>query len=215
MGKITAQEIVDSFIAVKRTNPDFDFAKRWHAVKTELKNKQSDNSTDFEQSWKSASGKAFEKLTIDQVLAILAKPEFKDQGIVAKRWSDLTPAEKKTMEAQAFRKCSNKYVPISNEPDITIFKGAAPKVILSCKSSLRDRVSIDLYWAGVYQQKNLKFIVVSAESKLGTHEKPNTHRKIAECVYEKLYIVNGNTDYCDIIRPFTDIETDLKNWFLK
>ncbi|KKR47095.1 MAG: hypothetical protein UT82_C0003G0009 [Parcubacteria group bacterium GW2011_GWB1_40_14] len=210
MDKINAIEIVKVFRSIEAANSSLDFAKKWHMVKDHFRNQLINSSTDFEQSWKSASGKAFEKLTIDQVLVILDKEEFKAQNIVAKRWSELTASEKDVMQVQKFRKCSNDYVSISNEPDITIFEGSVPKIILSCKSSLRDRVSIDLFWSQIYHERNLKFIVVSAESKLGTHAEPNTHRKTAECVYEKLYIVNGNTDYCDVIRPFTDIESDLR-----
>ncbi|HEY4504242.1 MAG TPA: BsaWI family type II restriction enzyme [Candidatus Paceibacterota bacterium] len=208
---ITGQQIQDQYYNYKKEHSDSSFIEAWHAAKRHFRGEWTVGDGDFEQSWKSASGGAFEEIVISRVL-ILLKTDF--PNVVAKRQAAMTTEEKAELHAKKWRKCANAYAEITNRPDIVIFKDGRPKVILSCKSSLRDRVSIDLFWAGVYQEKNIKFVVVSAESNLATHDKPNTHRTIAECVYERLYIVNGDTDYCDVIRPFSEMElkSDLAKW---
>lgn len=208
---ISGQQIEDQYRLYKETHPESSFMEAWRDAKRHFRGTWTANDGDFEQSWKSASGGAFEKIVIDRVLNLLTS-EFPE--VVVKRFGEMSPQEKEDLQAKKWRKCANSYTEITNRPDIVIFKGSRPKVILSCKSSLRDRVSIDLFWAGVYQEKNIKFVVVSAESNLATHDEPNTHRTIAECVYERLYIVNGDTNYCDVIRPFSEEElrNDLTIW---
>ena len=213
---MTADSIIQVFEEITKANSSMSFPDRWHKTKEIARTKLSNEKKDFEQSWKSASGKAFEKIAISQVLKVLTKEIFIDSNVIAKRWFELTPDEKEDLEVQLRRKCGGDRVNISNEPDIVIFKSNKAKAILSCKSSLRDRVNIDLFWAEINSREGRKFLVVSASStqELGTHKKPKKPRKIAECLYERLYIVNGDTDYCEIVRPFKDLESDLTKWFL-
>lgn len=212
---MTADEIVKIFKQISLENAEMGFPEKWHKAKDVVRSKTV-ATTDFEQSWKSSSGKAFEKIAIEQVLEILKKDSFINAAVRAKRWAELTGDEHRALEVPLTRKCSGDRIDISNEPDIVIYKGNRAMAILSCKSSLRDRVSIDLFWARVNADAGRKFLLVSAApmEELGTHEKPKKPRKIAECVYERLYIVNGNTDYCDVVRPFRDIESDLMRWFI-
>ncbi len=216
MNRLSAKLIIEIFKVVSKSNDSLSFSEKWKITKKKAKAHIRGSDVDFGQSWKSASGKAFEKLAIKEVLDILDSKDFTDENIVAKTWHELTRSEKDELQVPLRRKCDNKRIYISNEPDIVIFKNNTAVAILSCKSSLRDRVSIDLYWHEVNQRENRKFLVVSAEprEKLGTHKRPLKPRRIAECVYERLYIVDGDTDYCKVVRPLKDIKGDLKKWFI-
>ena len=215
MENIGATIIEERFNVLTSESPEMDFAEKWNTIKNQLRGELT-NEMDFEQSWKSASGKAFEKIAITEALTVLSDDTFTNRNIIAKQWKDLTSEEKQDMKVPFRKKCSGERIYLSNEPDIVIFRDNRSVAILSCKSSLRDRVSIDLYWSDVNRRENRKFLVVSAEpkSKLGTHDDPKKPREIAECLYERLYIVNGDTDYCDVVRPFSDLGDDLRSWFV-
>ena len=214
--KFGVNKVIQLYNGILEESQGIPFPNAWEITKdafTEAVEKSGENK-DAGQTWKTSSGKAFEKIAIEAVLRILNKETFKGKNVEGKRWNELTLSQKDDLSQTMIRRCSGEKTPLSNEPDITILKNGRPEIILSCKSSLRDRVSIDLYWATEYAKGGKKFIVVSAETSetLGTHEKPKKSRLIAECLYERLYIVNGQTNYCKIVRPFSDLEKDLTTW---
>ena len=211
-----ANVVVEIYQEIAAGNPSQDFPDLWRQTKdrfTEMA-KESGKVVDTGQTWKTSSGKAFEKLAIAAVLGVLEGDELKSKNVEGKRWSELSKLQKVGLSHEMIRRCSDERILLSNEPDIVIHKGARPMVILSCKSSLRDRVSMDLFWAGKYREGGKRFVVVSAETSqsIGTHARPKKPRRIAECLYDRLYIVNGQTDYCEVVRPFSDLERDLIGW---
>lgn len=211
-----AREVMSLHGEIMRARPGTQFPDAWQETKAVFMTMivKSGSDRDPGQTWKTSSGRAFEFIAVGEVLKILCNDEFKSKGIVGKRWSELTKGQKDSLSQTMIRRCTGDKISLSSEPDITIFKGDNPRIILSCKSSLRDRVSIDLYWATEYARAGRKFIVVSAETSesIGTHNSPKKPRKIAECLYDRLYIVNGQTDYCTIVRPFSDLREDLAVW---
>ena len=214
--RLTAVAIEEAFNLLAKNKPGISFQKKWKLVKDEVNKKFSANSRDWEQSWKSASGKAFEAITVTQALLILKKKKFSDAQITAKRWFELSKNEKEDLQIPLKRKCAGNRVFASNEPDIVIFKRGVSVAILSCKSSLRDRVSIDLSWARMNQDENRRFLVVTGApaSELGTHAKPKKPRELAECIYERLYVLDTDVDHCDVVQPLSKLEKDIERWYL-
>ncbi len=214
--RLTAVAIVEAFNLLAKNKPDISFQKKWKLVKDEVNKKFSANSRDWEQSWKSASGKAFEAITVTEALLILKKKKFSKVQITAKRWFELSKTEKEDLQIPLKRKCGGDRVLASNEPDIVVFKGGVAVAILSCKSSLRDRVSIDLSWARMNQDENRRFLVVTgaSASELGTHAEPKKPRELAECIYERLYVLDTDVDYCDVVQPLSKLEKDIERWYL-
>src|SRR3989344_3959368 len=88
--RLTAVAIEEAFNLLAKNKPGISFQKKWKLVKDEVNKKFSANSRDWEQSWKSASGKAFEAITVTQALLILKKKKFSDAQITAKRWFELS-----------------------------------------------------------------------------------------------------------------------------
>ena len=167
-----------------------------------------------DQCWKTVSGKAFEKITADFVSKIVHHRWFTNREITSSSWYRLTSDQRKLLSYQLERRCVGQRFDVSSEPDIVIFKQNRPKVIVSCKSSLRDRVNMDLFWAQLYREKGYIFTLVCAETtkSIGTCENPKKPRKLAEAIYDRLYIVNGDMEYCDVVKPFQDLEKDLMRW---
>ncbi|MFC2161626.1 BsaWI family type II restriction enzyme [Acidobacteriota bacterium] len=211
------QDIMDIYDSLRAQDPSSSFPDIWKVVRTRFLSIARDKKVgDVEQSWKSTSGKAFEKITIQIILSIVGQIDFAGEGIEAFSFYDLNPDRKKRLSNQFRRKCTDEIVEISSEPDIVIYKNERPKVLVSCKSSLRDRINMDLFWSEMYRQQGLIFTVVSGETskEIGSCENPKKPRQLAESIYDRLYIVNGDIDYCEVIRPFSDLEIDLRRWLL-
>lgn len=211
--KITANEIIKIYSAIKKKNNSFSFPNGWYKTKKEfMKIAPERGIKDPGQSWKTASGKAFELLAIRKVLDITSNKEFIQNNISVESWASLNLNQKRMLEYELIRKCCGERVSRSSEPDIIIFKKNTPKFLVSCKSSLRDRVNMDLFWALEYKKRGLIFTLVCAETSetIGTCKNPKKPRILAESLYDKLYIINGDIDYCEIVRPFSDLKKDLK-----
>lgn len=219
MSRLKVADIIGIYEVARNNKTEGQrFPDVWREVKkTFLELAQKENVSDPGQCWKTTSGKAFEKITVEFILEIVTRKEFRDQHISASSYYDLDSKEKKRLSYELVRKCTDDRIEISNEPDIVIFKNDRPRVLVSCKSSLRDRVSMDLFWALEYSRRNYKYTLVCAETSqaIGSCKKPKKPRKLAEAIYDRLYIVNGDMEYCDIVRPFHDIEKDLKHWLFE
>ncbi len=214
--RLTAVAIAGAFNLLSQAKPNLTFQAKWKMVKKEVNERFSGNSRDWEQSWKSASGKAFEAITVAEALNILRKKKFVAAQLTAKRWVELSADERNNLKIPLKRKCAGDRVYASNEPDIVIFKLGVAVAILSCKSSLRDRVSIDLSWARMNHDENRKFLVVTGApaSELGTHDAPKKPRELAECIYERLYVLDTDVDYCEVVQPLSSLEADIQRWYL-
>jgi hypothetical protein len=219
MNDFNVQDVVAYVSANRAVDQGADFARLWRETVAHFR--QEFTGLNFEQKWKSVGGKAFEHIVIGEAERILAKPDIAAMGLFSRRWAQLERQQKEEFAVPMFRKCANKEHRESNEPDIVIYQKSdggdvVAKAILSCKVSLKDRVSIDLYWSDVYAKRNIKFLVVTANPRdeLGSHDKPKKPRAIAECIYERLYVVDGDvTDYCSTVVRFSQLENDLTRWF--
>lgn len=49
---------------------------------------------------------------------------------------------------------------------------------------------------------------------LGTHEKPKKPRELAECIYERLYVLDSDVEICDVVQPLASLEEDIQRWYL-
>lgn len=213
--QMRVQDIIDIFHSIKEENPEASFPDVWRDIRVrflELAGERGVGSPD--QSWKSTSGKAFEKITIEIILEMVEQEEFIENGITASSFYNLNARKKQRLSHEFWRRCVDKKVYVSSEPDIVIYKNNRPKVLVSCKSSLRDRVHMDLFWSGLYQRQGIKFTEVCAETsaEIGTCRNPRKPRNLAESIYDRLYIVNGDIDFCEVVRPFSDLESDLRRW---
>ena len=213
--KIKVKDVIGIYESLKRGDPSASFPDIWIKVKEKfMRVAKKRNISDPGQSWKTASGKAFEQITIIHISRIVSKKIFKEKNISAESWYKLSPEQKTRLSYELVRKCTDDRINVSNEPDIVIFKENRPKVLVSCKSSLRDRVNMDLFWALEYKRRGYVFTLVCAETskEIGTCKEPKKPRALAESIYDRLYIVNGDVEYCEVVRPFSDIGEDLKKW---
>jgi len=217
MRDFTAKDVLEIYTKARKKYPSRDLPHIWKIVKEEFEEYASSRTTgDIGQAWRNTSGKAFEVIIGRIVKNVLTKDKFTSRNVSVKFFKELIASEIKDVSCQLNRRCSGESVSTSYEPDIVVFKNGAPKLIISCKTSLRVRVSMDLFWSEKYRVRGCKFILVSAETvrKLGTCQEPKKVRALAEAIYDRLYIV-GDMKYCSVVRPFRDIEGDMERWLLQ
>ena len=216
MRDFTAKDVLEIYTRVRKKYPSRGLPHIWKLVKEEFEEYASSRTTgDIGQAWRNTSGKAFEVIVGRIIKNVLTKEKFTSRKVSVKSFNELDSSEIKDVSCQLKRRCSGTNVSTSYEPDIVVFKDHVPKIIISCKTSLRVRVSMDLFWSEKYRALGCKFVLVSAETvkKLGTCGEPKKVRALAEAIYDRLYIV-GDMHYCDIVRPFRDIEGDMEKWLL-
>ncbi len=105
---------------------------------------------------------------------------------------------------------------VIGDTDIVVFhvKRNIPLIIVSCKTSLRERLASSLYNLHLYRRKysdiKLFFVTKDNDLEFGTEKKPNKNRilSISEGIF--CYSQNPKTDFGGCIHPFEYMIIDIK-----
>jgi len=105
---------------------------------------------------------------------------------------------------------------VIGDTDIVVYhvKRNTPLIIVSCKTSLRERLASSLYNLHLYRKKypdiKLFFVTKDNDLEFGTEKKPNKNRilAISEGIY--CYSQNPKTDFGGCIHPFDNMVIDIK-----
>lgn len=114
----------------------------------------------------------------------------------------------------------------TGDTDIIIFddRRKEPYAIISCKTSLRERITESLYYMRFYKtcyHRFLLFVVTEDKgymangkwrSELGTMDKPSKTRVLAEKEGVSIYSTNPNTIIGGCVKPRTKLESDIMNY---
>jgi hypothetical protein len=108
------------------------------------------------------------------------------------------------------------YGDIVGDTDIVIYhtKRGLPLMIISCKLSIRERLSQSIFHLYLYRKKypdiKLFFVTKDKDLELGTLAKPNKNRILAESENVYCYSLNKETCFGGCIHPFETMITDIK-----
>lgn len=218
----------ESFDIVKRFTEHRQAGKAprdaWGAVKNEFI--QASTASDPEQAWKTASGKAFEKVIRQEF-----EKQIKDYGlggeISIQQWEDVkNDLVKRILSDTLWSRCilEEPYEVGSQVDFIAIEKEGEQAVrvlsVYSCKVSLRERFQQDLYWAEKLRGRGIRFCFITLDNDgillrdLEGGALKSKQSKMAVALYDRIYLLTDKEIlHCKrVFRTVDQLGEDLKRW---
>jgi type II restriction enzyme len=200
-------------MAYKHISELFDKAKQLHKEDW-LKHPTPDR--DHEQSWRAFKGNNFEKLIMH-----IIQDKVESLGLKVVRGEEL---EGKELSEELSRVKRNVLVNFGEfgchlpDADLIIYNPKTCDVvaIVSCKTSLRERLAQTAYWKLKFLEdpvtKHIKvlFITIDEKGELGRKKPAKKCRAIAEVDLNGSYIVEGEVEESEKVKTFDKFIDDLK-----
>lgn len=184
--------------------------------------RQRTTSGDAEQSWKSASGKAFEDIVWQ---------EFSSQcqglkNLQVAQWHELPDSLRKPLSEQLWVRGEIKPVEAESNVDFVAYEidDNAPKRIIavySCKVSLRERFQQDLFWADRLRGRGIRFCFITLDNDnvltkaTITGDLTSKQASMSVAVYDRIYLFRSESEiqhYTRVFRTVDCLGEDLKRW---
>jgi hypothetical protein len=215
-----SEQIVDKFWTLLKRNNDpmaaWREVHRWWC-------KEKGHS---EQSWKSASGAAFERIAQQYVQQLVdADPRLKGQ-VEIKRWNQLEQdLQEGILAEQVWQKGElRKPVTVPSEVDMVALQVEGEEIsrviaAYSCKSSAAERYQQDLFWAERLRGRGIRFCFVTLDEVfLGYARhgagKDNKSVRLAMALYDRVYLFTTEELHhgTAVFQPINNIADDLAKW---
>jgi hypothetical protein len=179
-----------------------------------------------EQSWKSASGAAFERIAQQYVQQLVdADPRLKGQ-VEIKRWNQLEQdLQEGILAEQVWQKGElRKPVTVPSEVDMVALQVEGEEIsrviaAYSCKSSAAERYQQDLFWAERLRGRGIRFCFVTLDEVfLGYARhgagKDNKSVRLAMALYDRVYLFTTEELHhgTAVFQPINNIADDLAKW---
>jgi hypothetical protein len=180
-------------------------------------------SRDAEQSWKSASGKAFEEIVWQEFSAQCQG--LKDLQVA--RWHEIPASLKEPLSERLWVRGEIQAVTAESNVDFVAYETDASNIprriiaVYSCKVSLRERFQQDLFWAERLRGRGIRFCFITldndgvlteaaAEGKLTSKQ-----ASMSVAMYDRIYLFCEESKiqhYTRIFRTVDRLGEDLKRW---
>ena len=215
-----SEQIVDKFWKLLKINNDpmaaWQEVHRWWC-------KEKGHS---EQSWKSASGAAFEQIAQQYVQQLVdADPRLKGQ-VKIKRWNQLEQElQEGILAEQVWQKGElRKPVTVPSEVDMVALQVEGEEIsrviaAYSCKSSAAERYQQDLFWAERLRGRGIRFCFVTLDEVFLSYArhgagKDNKSVRLAMALYDRVYLFTTEELHhgTAVFQPINNIANDLAKW---
>jgi hypothetical protein len=180
-------------------------------------------SGDAAQSWKSASGKAFEDIV---------QQEFTSQcqglqDLRVARWHEIDASLKEPLSERLWVRGEIQPVTAESNVDFVAYETDASNIprriiaVYSCKASLRERFQQDLFWAERLRGRGIRFCFITLDND-GVLTKAAARGKLTSkqasmsvAMYDRIYLFCDESKikhYTRIFRTVNRLGEDLKRW---
>jgi len=170
------------------------------------------------QSWRSASGRAFERF-----VSVTVNHALREEGIALVGRGALLAKASNVVDFLTLptkRICTQDSVGVWPDNDLVALCRRGDGVlqaiaVLSCKTSLRERIMQALFWSLAIKvgiPVKSAFVTLDADNELATCEHPSKARRLVEAYFDGTYVLNESTGTCQAVRPFDDLPRDLVRW---
>lgn len=178
-----------------------------------------------EQSWKSASGAAFEHIAQQYVQQLVDdNPNLKGR-VEMRRWNELDDWLKDGILAeQVWQKGElRKPVTVPSQVDMValqVERGDIRRVIAaySCKSSAAERYQQDLFWAERLRGRGIRFCFITLDEvflRYALHDgEASKSVRLAMALYDRVYLFTMEELHhgTSVFQPINNIANDLAKW---
>jgi hypothetical protein len=210
--------------------PKQAWAKLKEEYKKWLKNKKPGKNS--EQSWKSASGKAFEDIVWQEFSSQcqgLKKKLKKKKNLQVAQWYALPDSLREPLSERLWVRGEIQSVTVESNVDFVAYEidnDNAPKRIIavySCKVSLRERFQQDLFWADRLRGRGIRFCLITLDND-GVLTKAATtgvltskQASMSVAAYDRIYLFCNKSEiqiqcYTRVFRTVDCLGEDLKRW---
>jgi hypothetical protein len=197
----------------------------WEQLKSEYtkqfrKRKQSG---DAEQSWKSASGKAFEDIVWQEFTSQCQG--LKDLRVA--RWHEIPASLKEPLSERLWVRGEIQAVTAESNVDFVAYETDASNIprriiaVYSCKVSLRERFQQDLFWAERLRGRGIRFCFITLDNDgvlteaAATGDLTSKQASMSVAMYDRIYLFCNESEiqhYTRIFRTVDRLGEDLKRW---
>ena len=197
----------------------------WAQLKSEYtkqfrKRKQSG---DAPQSWKSASGKAFEDIVWQEFTSQCQG--LKDLQVA--QWHAIPASLKEPLSERLWVRGEIQAVTAESSVDFVAYETDASNIprriiaVYSCKVSLRERFQQDLFWAERLRGRGIRFCFITLDidgvltEAAATGDLTSKQARMSVAVYDRIYLFCNESEiqhYTRIFRTVDRLGEDLKRW---
>ncbi|MEJ5252598.1 MAG: hypothetical protein HPY54_12055 [Chthonomonadetes bacterium] len=180
---------------------------------------------DPSQSWRSASGKAFEKIVHKELkLQIASLPV----ALHVFSWSELDAEIQQGVLAERVWKPHSLKEPVivPSMVDLVVASGESKEklshvvAVYSCKTSLAERYQQDLFWAQRLRERRIRFCLVTLDEECTTYATAQTSPdagkslRLAVALYDRIYLFTDDAVRHEpqVFRQVAQLGSDLCRW---
>ena len=187
---------------------------------------QASGTSDPEQAWKTASGRAFEKVIREEF-----EKQIEDCGLSGEidiqQWEDIkNDLVKRILSDTLWSRCTlEEPYEVGSQVDLIAIEKRGEQVVrvlsvYSCKVSLRERFQQDLYWAEKLRGRGIRFCFITLDNDgillrdLEGGELKSKQSKMAAALYDRIYLLTDKEiQHCErVFRTIDQLGEDLKRW---
>jgi len=199
----------------------------WEQLKNEyteqFKLSQRTPSGDAAQSWKSASGKAFEDIVWQEFASQCQG--LKDLQVA--QWHAIPASLKEPLSERLWVRGEIQAVTAESNVDFVAYETDASNIprriiaVYSCKVSLRERFQQDLFWAERLRGRGIRFCFITLDidgvltEAAATGDLTSKQARMSVAVYDRIYLFCNESEiqhYTRIFRTVDRLGEDLKRW---
>lgn len=199
----------------------------WEQLKNEyteqFKLSQRTPSGDAAQSWKSASGKAFEDIVWQEFASQCQG--LKDLQVA--QWHAIPASLKEPLSERLWVRGEIQAVTAESNVDFVAYETDASNIprrilaVYSCKVSLRERFQQDLFWAERLRGRGIRFCFITLDNDgvlteaAARGKLTSKQASMSVAVYDRIYLFCNESEiqnYTRIFRTVDRLGEDLKRW---
>ena len=199
----------------------------WARLKSEytaqFRKRKRKQSGDAEQSWKSASGKAFEDIVWQEFTSQCQG--LKDLQVA--QWHAIPASLKEPLSERLWVRGEIQAVTTESNVDFVAYETDASNIprriiaVYSCKVSLRERFQQDLFWAERLRGRGIRFCFITLDidgvltEAAATGDLTSKQARMSVAVYDRIYLFCNESEiqhYTRIFRTVDRLGEDLKRW---
>jgi hypothetical protein len=198
----------------------------WAQLKSEYAEqfRQRKQSGDAPQSWKSASGKAFEDIVWQEFTSQCQGL----QDLRVARWHEIHDASlKEPLSERLWVRGEIQAVTAESNVDFVAYETDASNIprriiaVYSCKVSLRERFQQDLFWAERLRGRGIRFCFITLDNdgvltKAAARGKLTSKQaRMSVAMYDRIYLFCEESEiqhYTRVFRTVDRLGEDLKRW---
>jgi len=181
------------------------------------------SSGDAAQSWKSASGEAFEEIVWQEFSAQCQG--LKDLQVA--RWHEIPASLKEPLSERLWVRGEIQAVTAESNVDFVAYETDASNIprriiaVYSCKVSLRERFQQDLFWAERLRGRGIRFCFITLDNDgvlteaAATGDLTSKQARMSVAMYDRIYLFCEESKiqhYTRIFRTVDRLGEDLKRW---